>query len=215
MADNPIVVGLYAVSPQFLLPWREAGCEVYIVDIEHPPGLNPHGLLSDVWTIGADLRTPFSLPEGVATPSFVAAFPPCDHLAVSGNRWKKGKGLRALEKSIAMFATAAEFCEESGARYLIENPVSSISTYWRKPDFTFQPFEYTLFERSDNYTKRTCLWTGGGFVMPPRAQDTSLGEPDNRVHAAPPGPNRAAFRNQTPRGFARAVYEANSFCILK
>ncbi len=40
------------------------------------------------------------------------------------------------------------------------------------------------FELNDNYAKKTCLWTGGGFVMPEKQTNRYLGEPDNRIHAA-------------------------------
>jgi len=140
---------------------------------------------------------------------FVSAFPPCTHLAVSGARWFKGKGLRALADSIHLFATAAEFCEKSDAAYMIENPVSTISTYWRKPDHTFHPYMFTDFSKSDNYTKKTCLWTGNGFTMPENYVDVTLGTPDNRIHTASPGKDRGDLRSVTPSGFARAVFEVN------
>lgn len=141
--------------------------------------------------------------------SFLAAFPPCDHLAVSGARWFRGKGLRALEQSIAFFSTSAELAERYHAPHFIENPVSTISTYWRKPDHTFNPSDYTGFSLSDNYTKKTCLWTGGGFQMPEPFK-VDCGPPDDRIHKAPPGPDRKAFRNRTPRGFAMAVAKAHA-----
>ena len=50
----------------------------------------------------------------------------------------------------------------------------------------------------------------GGFVMPDEERDLSLGEPDSRIHYAAPGPERANFRSATPKGFARAVFEANA-----
>lgn len=34
--------------------------------------------------------------------------------------------------------------------------------------------------------------------------------PDNRIHDAPPGEDRANFRSATPMGFARAVFGANA-----
>jgi hypothetical protein len=34
--------------------------------------------------------------------------------------------------------------------------------------------------------------------------------PDNRIHDAGPDDDRANFRSATPRGFARAVFEANA-----
>ncbi len=95
--------------------------------------------------------------------SFFAAFPPCDHLAVSGARWFAGKGLGALASSVQLFERAAFWAEWFGAPYLIENPVSTISTYWRKPDHTFHPWQYSGFCAADTYTKKTCLWTGGAL----------------------------------------------------
>lgn len=117
-----------------------------------------------------------------------------------------------MSDSIALFATAAEFCEWSGAPYMIENPVSTISTYWRQSDHKFSPEHYTAFELTDNYTKETHLWCGGGFVMPDPRMAEGLGEPDDRIHKCPPGPHRANIRSATPMGFARAVFMANAPC---
>src|SRR5690606_21670615 len=124
-------------------------------------------------------------------------------------RWFAGKGLGKLASSIRLFERAAFWCEWFGAPYLIENPVSTISSYWRKPDHTFHPHEFTAFEPADNYTKKTCLWTGNGFVMPQGQKAPWLGEPDDRIHKAPPSAERADFRSATPIGFSRAVFAAN------
>jgi len=50
---------------------------------------------------------------------------------------------------------------------MIENSVSTVSTSWRKPDFTFDPCDFGgyLNPPGDAYAKKTCLWTGNGFVM--------------------------------------------------
>ena len=95
------------------------------------------------------------------------------------------------------------------APYLIENPVSTISTYWRKPDFTFDPCDYAGYPGGENdlYTKKTCLWTGGGFIMPPPKRLEPV--QGSRMHRLPPSPERANLRSATPMGFARAVFEAN------
>ena len=209
------VLSLFDYTGNMLKPWQEAGYECHLVDIQHPEGTSIredgmvcHNLDLSIWFCHA-LTNPNHVLGGHY--DFVACFPPCDSLAVSGARWFKGKGLRALEKSIAMFATAAEVAEASGAPYLIENPVSTISTYWRKPDYTFHPWEYAGWCGDDHYKKKTCLWTGGGFVMPEkRPNPYTSKEPDNRIHTAPPGPERKNFRSATPMGFARAVFEANA-----
>lgn len=207
-----MVVSLFDKTGNAVRPWREAGYDCLIVDIQHPAGFAVRA--DGIRTLGCDLRNgiPDVLPtDGIA---FVFAFPPCDHLAVSGARWFKGKGLRALALSVDLFATAAEYCEATGAPYLIENPVSTISTYWRKPDHTFHPHEYTLYEPRDNYTKTTCVRCGGGFVMPPSFSDVTLGPPDDRIHKMPPSANRADLRSATPVGFSRAVFNHNAVADL-
>jgi hypothetical protein len=62
---------------------------------------------------------------------------------------------------------------------------------------------------NDGYHKSTCLWTGGGFVMPDR-KPIPFNEFPNMIHHASPGPERANIRSVTPMGFAYATYEANS-----
>jgi hypothetical protein len=200
------VVSLFDDSGNLMEPWLKAGFDVYLVDILNPPEGETSGKVHKIY---ADLTKPFALPIPAAQIAFVSAHPPCDHLAVSGARWFKGKGLRALARSVDMFATAAEFCEASGAPYMIENPVSTMSTYWRKPDYTYHPYEYAGWCPADNYTKKTCLWTGGGFIMPPKYPLDGAPPPDDRIHKCPPGPMRAYFRSVTPQGFGWAVFAAN------
>jgi hypothetical protein len=61
---------------------------------------------------------------------------------------------------------------------------------------------------NDGYHKSTCLWTGGGFVMPDR-KPIPFNEFPNMIHHASPGPERANVRSVTPMGFAYAVFAAN------
>lgn len=181
-----IVVFLYDKTGNAARPWIEAGYSALIVDLQHKPGLHTDD--GRLFKLGCDLRSGFSMPVELQhmRVAFSAAFPPCDHLAVSGARWFKGKGLRKLALAIDLFATAAEVCEELGAPYFIENPVSTISTYWRKADHSFQPHWFTKYEPSDNYNKQTNLWVGGGFTMPAKAALSELGYPDDRIHRCPP-----------------------------
>ena len=53
-----------------------------------------------------------------------------------------------------------------GPPYFIENPVSTISSYWRKPDHTFDPWQYNALDPASSYTKKTCLWVGVGSRCP-------------------------------------------------
>ena len=200
-------MSLFDRSAVMLEPWRDAGYTCWAVDINHPAqSVEQDGIN----LIRHDLTVPWLPPFSNSDIEFVAAFPPCDHLAVSGARWFRGKGLRALASSIELVATAAEFCEWANAPYLIEQPVSVLASHWRKPDCYFHPWEYAGFEPSDCYTKKPCLWHGGGFVMPEPFPLEGAPEPDDRIHKMPPSPERAAMRSQTPKGFAVAVHRANS-----
>ena len=203
------VVALYSKTDAVVRPWLDAGFHAVLVDLQHPAGEHTEG---NVTRIGADMLEwvpPLWLAQ--STVRFLAAFPPCDHLAVSGARWFAGKGLGKLAHSIRLFERAAFWAEWFGAPYLIENPVSTISSYWRKPDHTFHPHQFTAWCADDHYTKKTCLWTGNGFVMPgPSAAPELAGiEPDDRIHKAAPSEERADFRSATPLGFSRAVFAAN------
>jgi len=210
--EKNLAVFLFDVSGIAARPWLNAGYECWIVDNQHPASYDSDGITreANLVKLNRDLTVPFLPPFEKDRIAFVAAWPPCDHLAVSGARWFKGKGLRKLQTSIAMFATAAEFCEWSDAPYLIENPVSNISSHWRKCDYTFSPEQFTGFCAADNYTKKTCLWVGGGFIMPEKYRDDTLPEPDDRIHKCAPGPDRHNIRSATPSGFAEAVFLANA-----
>lgn len=178
--------------------WLRAGVECWLVDIQHPPGITRDGLRV---TVGADVRT---WQPPLRRYRFAFAFPPCTHLSVSGARWFKTKGLRALSEAIDIFGRCVEICEWTEAAYGIENPVSTISSYYRHPDHTFQPWQY-----GDLWTKKTCLWTGGGFVMPVPIHNEPPPGVTNKIWKMPPSVERANLRSETPRGFARAVYRAN------
>lgn len=198
------VLSLFDKSGVMVKPWLEAGYACTIVDIQHEPGEGVNGRLT---TVGADLSV--WLPP-LDDYEIVFAFPPCTHLANSGARWFKDKGLGKLIEGLQLVEAARRICEWAGAPYLIENPVGQLSTYWRKPDHTFDPCDYGgyLPNGGDRYTKKTCLWVGNGFVMPEKRPVETEG--NNPIHWAAPGPDRANVRSQTPEGFACAVFAANA-----
>lgn len=199
-----VVLSLCDRTGVMVQPWLDAGYEAITVDLQDA-GTRPPERMHYV----ADVRT-WRYPLLYGKPAIVFAFPPCTHLAVSGARWFKGKGMGALIEALSIVDACREICESSGTPWMIENPVSTLATYWRKPDHTFHPWQYAGFELGDNYTKKTCLWTGNGFVMPPANVHPELTNPDDRIHKAPPSDERADFRSATPAGFARAVFQANA-----
>ncbi len=199
-----VVLSLCDHSGNMVRPWAEAGYECWCVDIQHESGYYRKG---NIVQVGADvLRWTLPMPKKYAA---VFAFPPCTHLAVSGARWWKGKGLRLLAEAIDLVGRCAEICEESGAPWMLENPIGALSSHWRKPDAQFDPCDYGgyLDPEGDAYTKRTCLWIGNGFKMPmPKPVFPIEG---SRMHLMPPSEDRQNLRSETPMGFARAVFAAN------
>jgi hypothetical protein len=177
-------------------PWAAAGVECWCVDLQHPPGITREG---NIVRVGADVLT-FLPPRRDYL--FACAFTDCTNLAVSGARWFKSKGLRGLAQGVVLASRCAEILEWTEAPFVLENPVSTLATYWRPADFTFDPCDF-----GDPYTKKTCLWTGGGFVMPPKSPVApTLG---SMMHRLPPSEDRRNLRSVTPAGFAQAVFEAN------
>ncbi len=191
-----LMISCFDYSCVMAQPWADAGHLCYCVDIKHPPGETRDG---NIIRIGADMRDWLPPREPIA---FAAFFPPCTDVAVSGARWFRDKGLRALIGALELFDVSVRLAEWTGARYIIENPVSTISTYWRKPDYIFDPCDY-----GDPYTKKTCLWAGRGFVMP--AKQRVEATEGSKMHLLPPSANRAELRSETPPGFASAVFAAN------
>jgi hypothetical protein len=211
-----IVLSLCDLTGNFAKPWLDAGYSAILVDPQH--GLDSY---ERTGRGGAVTRLPLTVEQAMEYTIgdqldevvFVAGFPPCTDMAVSGARWfetKRQADPYYQAKAVAVAEQCRTIGRLSGAPWFVENPVSILSSVFGKPNHIFDPHEYTAFEPADNYTKKTCLWTGGGFVMPDPHIDTTLGEPDNRIHFASPGPERANFRSATPMGFARAVFAANS-----
>jgi len=212
------VISLCDLTGHMVQPWVEAGYKAFLVDPQHcttrtdGPITKFAGTIEDAMPALGDLIRSGDV-------AMVFGFPPCTHLAVSGAKhfkrkmtdkaWKHYQGPNMWIDAMRIVQECANVGQLSGAPWFVENPVSRIATLWRKPDHIFHPWEYTAYEPADSYTKKTCLWTGGGFIMPEPAVDPDMPEPDDRIHKAPPSAERANIRSVTPMGFARAVFHAN------
>lgn len=210
-----IIICLCDITGTMAKPWVDAGYEAVLVDPQHPEGVHVDGVITRVGHIIDHPATWDILRRTVATGRvvFVMGFPPCTDLAVSGARWfnTKREADPAFQfKAMHVVWQCQIIGEMAGTPWAVENPVSQISSLWRKPDYAFNPADFTGYCANDNYTKKTCLWTGGGFVMPEAFRDETLGAPDDRIHKCPPGPERANIRSATPLGFAIAVFNANA-----
>lgn len=181
--------------------WAAAGVECYCVDVQHSIRKPAQvGKINFVWGDARSWRPPEDLDI-----LFVAAFPPCTHTAVSGARDFGTKGGNMLRDALETFEACRMVAAWSGAPYYVEQPVGVLSSlpHIGKPDYYFDPCDY-----GDPYTKKTCLWTGNGFRMPEKRRVEPI--EGSKMHLMAPGEDRADLRSQTPRGFARAVFQANA-----
>jgi hypothetical protein len=123
------------------------------------------------------------------------AHPPCTHLAVSGARWFKNK---TTEQSEALAFVRCLFRAPIN-KIAIENPISVISTFIKKPDQIIQPWMFGHGE-----TKATCLWLKNLPILKPT---NIVSGRENRIHKMPPGPDRWKERSRTFPGIANAMAE--------
>jgi len=121
------------------------------------------------------------------------AHPPCTHLAVSGARWFKDKQ-EEQKQAIIFFLALAYY---PGIKMIaVENPISIMSTQYRKPDQIIQPWMFGHGE-----TKATCLWLKN---LPLLLPSNIVPGREQRIHKMPPGPDRWKERSRTFPGIAEA-----------
>lgn len=125
----------------------------------------------------------------------IIAHPPCTHLAVSGARWFKDKQY-VQQQAINFFM----MCINANANKIcVENPVSIMSTRYRKPDQIIQPWQFGHGE-----TKATCLWLKNLPLLQP---SNIVSGREARIHKMSPGPERNKLRSITFQGIADAMAE--------
>lgn len=123
------------------------------------------------------------------------AHPPCTHLSVSGARHFKSKQTDGRQQSAVSFFMA--LAKADIPKIAIENPVCIMSSHWRKPCQTIQPWQYGHGE-----TKATCLW----LKNLPKLTPTNIVEGrEARIHKMPPSPDRWKERSKTFVGIAEAM----------
>ena len=123
--------------------------------------------------------------------------PPCTHTAVSGAKHFEAKWLDGRQAAGLSFIMALVRRSMHIPRVVIEQPVSILSSHWRKPDQTIQPWQFGHGE-----TKATCLWLRGlPLLVPTNVVDGR----EARIHKMPPSDDRAEKRSETYAGIARAM----------
>lgn len=146
------------------------------------------------------------------------AHPPCTYLAVSGNRHIPCNPDRWAKRYEAL-KFVWELYSADVKRIAIENPISVLSTYLRKPDQIVHPFFF-----GDKVSKATCLWLKGL----PLLQVTDMVQPEYELRRSKKnksgfskyssiallGPGKGHERSITFPGFARAMAEQWTEYIL-
>ncbi len=139
----------------------------------------------------------------------VVAHPPCQFLSVSGIHWNdRGRGWENTHKALQFVRDIMDACQ---CPYVIENPVSIISSRIRKPDQIIQPYQF-----GEDASKKTCLWLSGlpqltidpDAYCPPRMVDGKprwANQTDSGQNKLPPSADRWKQRSKTYPGVARAL----------
>ena len=123
--------------------------------------------------------------------------PPCTHLSVSGARHFEAKRLDGRQQAAVSFFMRLQRASAHIPMTATENPVCIMSTLWRKPDQTIQPWMFGHGE-----TKATCLWLKG--LLPLTPTDIVEGR-EARIHKLPPSDDRWKIRSETYQGVAQAM----------
>jgi len=125
--------------------------------------------------------------------------PPCTHTSVSGAKHFAEKWMNGWQAASVAFFMALVRRSAHIPRVALEQPVSIISSLYRKPDQIIQPWQFGHGE-----VKATCLWLRG---LPHLRATNIVDGREARVHRMPPGPNRARDRSATYAGIAEAMAE--------
>ena len=159
-------------------------CDLLPTDV---PGPHYQGDVRDYLHLGWDL---------------MIAHPPCTHLAVSGARWFKDKQQEQAEALDFVYLLA----NTQIPRIAIENPVSIISSRWRKPDQIIQPWWF-----GHDASKKTCLWLNNlpllqpTRVLPGDAKTRRANQTPSGQNKLAPSKDRWKLRSATYQGIADAM----------
>ncbi len=135
----------------------------------------------------------------------MVAHPPCTHLSVSGARHFIAKQASGVQQKALAFV--GRLLVEPIPMIALENPISIISSHFRKPDQIIQPWMFGHGE-----TKATCLWLKG---LPKLTPTNIVDGREARIHKMPPTPDRWKLRSTTYKGIADAMANQWGSCGRK
>jgi len=133
------------------------------------------------------------------------AHAPCTHLSVSGARHFAAKQASGVQQKALAFVGC--LLDAPIPMIALENPISIISSHFRKPDQIIQPWQFGHGE-----TKATCLWLKG---LPKLTPTNIVDGREARVHRMPPSLDRWKLRSTTYQGIADAMANQWGSCERK
>lgn len=176
--------------------FRKLGHEAYSNDLQSCSGGHPE------YHLQMDCFKAIELIK----PDILIGHPPCTYLTISANKWYKDQPKR--KSGVLVGAERREAREDAieffkklmnvDVKYIaMENPVGVLSTRYRKPNQTIQPWMFGHGE-----TKATCLW----LKNLPNLTPTNIVEGrEQRIFNLKNTPERAKLRSKTYAGIAEAI----------
>lgn len=145
----------------------------------------------------------------------IIAHPPCTRLCNSGQRWLywgdeeyRSKKKKEQEEAVDFFL---KFTKADCPRIAIENPMGIMSSLYRKPDFTYNPYDF----EDETECKKTGIWLIGDIqpLKPTRKEPLPKEQRTQGIWKAHFGdkklawndPETARLRSQTPIAVAKAM----------
>lgn len=138
-------------SQEVCKAFRARGHEAYSCDVQEPSGGYPEWhIMQDVIPLLNGLCS-FKTMDGIEHSidgkwDLIIAHPPCTRLCNSGQRWLywgdeeyRLKKKKEKEEAIDFFL---KFTKADCPRIAIENPMGIMSSLYRKPDFTYNPYDF-------------------------------------------------------------------------
>jgi hypothetical protein len=201
--------------------FREKGHEAYSCDIQECSGGHPEWhIMQDVLPL-LNGNCEFVTTDGQAHNvsgkwDMIIAHPPCTRLCTTSQRWLyfgdkeyRSEKIRDQQKAIVFFMMfALADCD----KIAIENPQGIMSTAYRKPDCTYNPYDF----EGETECKKTCLWLKGLSPLKPsrsiplpkeeRTRGLFKSHFDEKIIGWN-DPECAKMRSKTPLGVAKAMAE--------
>lgn len=206
-------------SQRVCIEFRRLGHEAYSCDIQECSGGYPEWHIQQNVIPLLNGNCEFKTANGthhsvIGRWDMIIAHPPCTRLCTTGQRWLyfgdkeyRREKISEQQKAIVFFMMIAlADCE----KIVIENPQGIMSTAYRKPDCSFNPYDF----EGETECKKTCLWLKGlPPLVPTRKtpltkEERTQGIYRSHFNGKVIGWNNeecAKMRSKTPIGVAKAM----------